>query len=155
MIMPMPEMATSAPAAWVTSMGRYCEMRWRWWCTGVVTAERRSISPAHEQGGGGDAADPPHPDAVGGHLGRRRPGGAAGPAGHQLGMKVGRVGPPLDHGVVGQQPFAHGGQGQVDLGVHQADVQIRPGLHLDHGLLAVVQEGRGQAEPPPVLVHHL
>ena len=44
--MPMPEIATSAPAAWVTSMGRYCEMRCRWWRTGVVTAESRSISPA-------------------------------------------------------------------------------------------------------------
>ena len=70
-------------------------------------------------------------------------------------MKVGRRGPPLHHGVVGQQPFAHGGQGQVDLGVHQADVQFRPGLQLDHGLLAVMQEGRGQSEPAPVLVHDL
>ena len=111
--------------------------------------------PGDEQGGGGDPADAPHPDPVGGHLRRRRPGGATGPAGHQFGMKVGGVGSPLDHGVMGQQPFAHGGQRQVDLGVHQADVQIRPGLHLDHRLLAVVQEGRGQAEPPPVLVHHL
>jgi hypothetical protein len=70
-------------------------------------------------------------------------------------MKVGRRGPPLDHGVVGQQPFTHGGERQVDLGVHQADVQIRPGLQLDHGLLAVVQEGRGQSEAAPVLVHDL
>ena len=29
MIMPIPEMATSAPAAWVTSIGRYWEMRCR------------------------------------------------------------------------------------------------------------------------------
>ena len=108
-----------------------------------------------EQGGGGDPADPPHPDPVGGHFRCWWPGGATGPAGHQLGMHVGGGRPPLDHRVVGQQPFAHGGQRQVDLGLHEADVQIGPGLQFEHTLLAVVQEGRGQPEPAPVFVHDL
>ena len=34
-------------------------------------------------------------------------------------------------------------------------MQIRPRLHFDQGLLAMVQEGRGQPESTPVFVHDL
>ena len=46
MIMPMPAMAVSAPAAWTTAMGRYCAIRWRCARSGDVTADSRSMAPA-------------------------------------------------------------------------------------------------------------
>ena len=109
----------------------------------------------HEERHGGDAPDAAHADAVGGHLGRRWPGGAAGPSGGQLGMDVGRLGAALDHDVGRDQPLAQGGHGQVRLGQQQAHVQVGPGLDLEGRLLAVVQEGGREAEAPAVLVDHL
>ena len=44
---------------------------------------------------------------------------------------------------------------QVGLGQQQADVQLGPGLDLEGGLLAVVQEGRREAEAAAVLVDDL
>jgi hypothetical protein len=70
-------------------------------------------------------------------------------------VEIGRLRPALDDGVVCHQPLAHGGQRQVDLGVHEADVQIRARLHLDHRRLTMVEVRRRKAEPPPVFVHDL
>ena len=70
-------------------------------------------------------------------------------------MQVGRLRPALDDGVARQQPLAQGGQRQVDLGLREADVQIRARLDLDHGGLAVVEVGRRQPEARPVLVDDL
>ena len=155
MIMPMPAMAVSAPAACTTATGRYCAMRWRCSRSGVVTEDSRSIAPATKSRHRGEPADAAHPDVVRRHLGRRRPRGAARPAGRQLGMDVGGLGAALDDGVGGDEPLAHGGERQVGLGQEQADVQLRAGLDLERRLLAVVQEGGREAEAPPVLVHDL
>ena len=155
MIMPMPAMATSAPAAWTTAMGRYCAMRWR--CGAQRRRHRREQvdRAGHEERDGGEAADAAHADPVGRHLGRGRPRRPARPPGRQLGVDVGRLGAALDHDVGGDEPLAHRRHGQVGLGQHQADVQVRPGLDLEGRLLAVVQERGREPQPAPVLVHHL
>ncbi len=70
-------------------------------------------------------------------------------------MKLGRLRPPLDDGIACQQPLAQGGQGEVDLGLRETEVQIRPRLDLDGGGLTMVEVGRRQAESRPVLVHDL
>ena len=62
---------------------------------------------------------------------------------------------PLTTASLREQPLAQGGQRQVDLGLHEADVQIRARLDLDHGGLAVVEVGRWKPEPRPVLVDDL
>ncbi len=46
MIIPMPAMATSAPAACTSATGRYCAMRFKCARRGAVTADSRSIAPA-------------------------------------------------------------------------------------------------------------
>ena len=109
----------------------------------------------HEERDGGDAPDAADADAVRGHLGRRRPGGAVGPSGRQFGMDLGRLGAALDHDVRRDQALAQGGQGQVGLGQQQADVQVGPCFDLEGRLLPVVQEGGREAEATPVLVDHL
>ena len=70
-------------------------------------------------------------------------------------MDVGRLGSALDHGVGGNEALAHGGQRQVGLGQQQADVQLRTCLDLEGGLLAMVEEGRREAEATPVLLDDL
>ena len=117
---------------------------------GRMTDDSRSIDAGDEQQDGGEPADAAHPDAVGCHLGRGRPRRAARPAGGQLGVDVGGLGPALDDGVGRDQPLAQGGQGQVGLGQDQADVQLGPRLNLEGGLLAVVQERGGKPEAAPV-----
>ena len=46
MIMPIPAMALSAPAAWTTEIGRYWATSCRCWRSGSVTDDRSWIAPA-------------------------------------------------------------------------------------------------------------
>ncbi len=109
----------------------------------------------HEERDGGNPTDAAHPDAIGGHLGRGRPGGTARPAGSELGVHVGGTRPALDHTVGRDETLPQRRQGEVHLGQHQAYVQVRSGFQLERRLLAVVQEGGREPQPAAVLAHHL
>ena len=111
--------------------------------------------PGHEQQDRSEPADAAHPNVVGRHLRGGRPRRAARPAGRQFRVDLGGLGPALDHGVGGDEPFTHGGQRQVGLGQEEPDMQLRSGLDLEGRLLAVVEECGWKTEAPPVLVHHL
>ncbi len=153
--MPMPAMAVSAPGGLHHGDGQVLRNEVQ------VLAQRGGDRGEQVDGAGdeqqdrGEAADTAHPDVIRRHLGRGRPGRAARPAGRQFGVDVGRLGSALDHGVGGDEALAHGGERQVGLGQQQADVQLGPGLDLERGLLAMVQECRREPEAAPVLVDDL
>jgi hypothetical protein len=70
-------------------------------------------------------------------------------------VHFGGLGPTLDDRIRRHEPLAHRGHRKVGGGQDEPDVQLGPRLDLDRGLLAMVEEGRGQSQAASVLVHDL
>ena len=145
-----PAMAISAPAATLARSGRNSSTTCSRPRSGGVMASSRSMIA-------GEAGWRPTPTAAPGGSGGG-PGGGRGPAATT--RPSGRRPPARDGGSPALRPRVTSrsstlGEAQLVAGQQHPDVELGPGLELDPADPLVVEEDRGQAEPPPVLLHHL
>ena len=105
--------------------------------------------PGEQDGDRGDAPHPAGPAMGLSEIGGGRPGVSLRIGRHHRRMKG------ADGMIGAEQPLEEAGGPKVGLGQQQADVEVGTGLELDPAQSLAVEEDRGQAQPPGVLLDDL